>query len=66
MDRQQGFIMAPDESGKMVKTPLMAASAGVVSPQTHSFADIREITELAAEERRKDVNLAGDPDSLKG
>ncbi len=66
MDRQQGFIMAPDETGAMGKTPLMAVSIGIVSPQTHSFADIREITELASEERRKDVNPAGDTDSLKG
>jgi len=58
MDRQQGFILAPDGNGKMEKVPLMMASVGMVSPQTHFFADIREITELAAEERRKDVNLA--------
>jgi PleD family two-component response regulator len=60
MDRQQGFILAPDASGKMEKTPLMTISIGVVSPQTHTFADIREITELAAEELRKDVNLGGE------
>lgn len=59
MDRQQGFMLAPDVNGKMEKVPLMMASVGMVSPQTHSFADIREITELAAEERRKDVNPAG-------
>jgi len=56
MDRQQGYILAPDLDGKMEKTPLMTIAIGVVSPQTHTFADIREITELAAEERRKDVN----------
>ncbi|HVP21115.1 MAG TPA: response regulator [Anaerolineaceae bacterium] len=56
MDRQQGYVLAPDLSGKMEKTPLMTIAIGVVSPQTHTFADIREITELAAEERRKDVN----------
>ncbi len=54
MDRQQGFIMAPDENGSMVKTPMMTMAVGVVTPQTHIFADIREITELAAEERRQD------------
>ncbi len=54
MDRQQGFIMAPDETGAMVKTPMMTMAIGVVTPQTHIFADIREITELAAEERRQD------------
>lgn len=55
VDRQQGFIMAPDEDGKMEKQPLMTLSIGMVSPKTHSFADIREITELAAEARRQDA-----------
>ena len=55
MDRQQGFVMAPDENGQMVQSPLMTMAIGVVSPSTHFFADIREITELAAEERRKDA-----------
>ena len=59
MDRQQGFILAPDEAGKMEKMPMMTISIGMVSPATHSFADIREITELAAEERRKDSNPGG-------
>jgi PleD family two-component response regulator len=54
MDRQQGFIMAPGENGQMQKTPLMTLGIGMVSPSTHVFADIREITELAAEERRQD------------
>jgi DNA-binding response OmpR family regulator len=54
LDRQQGYIVAPDPSGVMTRTPLMAMAVGVVSPTTHSFADIREITEIAAEERRKD------------
>jgi PleD family two-component response regulator len=54
MDRQQGFILAPDESGKIEPTPLMTLAVGMVSPTTHYFADIREITELAAEERRQD------------
>ncbi len=57
MDRQQGYIMAPDESGKIEQTPLMSLAVGIVSPSTHSFADIREITELAAEERRKDSSM---------
>ncbi len=55
MDRQQGFIMAPNENGTPEKTPLMTMAIGVVSPVTHSFSDIREITELAAEERRADA-----------
>ncbi len=57
MDRQQGYILAPDGAGKMAQTPMMTVSIGKVSPATHTFADIREITELAAEERRKESNL---------
>ncbi len=55
IDRQQGFIIAPDEDGNQEKHDLMTLSIGVVSPKTHSFADIREITELAAEARRQDA-----------
>jgi hypothetical protein len=58
MDRQQGFIMAPDEIGKLQQTPLMTLAVGLVSPVTHTFSDIREITELAAEERRQDATAA--------
>jgi hypothetical protein len=54
MDRQQGYILAPDENNKIEPTPLMTLAMGVISPATHYFADIREITELAAEERRQD------------
>ena len=54
IDRQQGFILAPDSVGNRVATPLMTLSIGCVSPTTHTFADIREITEIAAEERRQD------------
>ena len=56
IDRQQGFILAPDETGKIQQTPLMTMASGMVSPATHVFADIREITELAAEERRQDAS----------
>ena len=55
MDRQQGYMTAPDENGKPFKFQLMSLSIGIVSPKTHHFSDIREITELAAEERRLDT-----------
>lgn len=58
MDRQQGYIMAPDDNGKIQQTPLMTLAIGAVTPSTHVFADIREITELAAEERRQDASTA--------
>ena len=56
IDRQQGFIQAPRPDGGMDKVPFMTLSVGVVSPSQQSFADIREITELAAEARRQDAN----------
>jgi DNA-binding response OmpR family regulator len=52
MDREQGYVVTYDEAGKPVKNPLMALSIGVVSPSRQQFADIREISELAAEARR--------------
>ncbi len=55
MERQQGFIMAANAEGQVEKTPLMTLSIGVVTPKQQTFADIREITELAAEVRRQDA-----------
>ncbi|MFQ5615430.1 MAG: response regulator [Anaerolineales bacterium] len=54
MDREQGFIITNKE-GQSKKVPVMFMAIGNVSPSKHQFADIREITELAAEARRKDV-----------
>jgi PleD family two-component response regulator len=48
MDRQQGFVQAPAADGTTVKLSFMTMSVGIVSPSDNSFADIREITELAA------------------
>jgi len=59
MDRQQGFVQAPTADGTTVKVPFMTMSVGIVSPSAHSFADIREITELAAEARRQDTATGG-------
>ena len=55
IDREQGYVVTINESGQQVKTPLMAISTGMVSPSQYQFADIREITELAAEARRTDL-----------
>ncbi|MEO8356667.1 MAG: response regulator [Chloroflexota bacterium] len=59
IDRQQGFVNAPAADGTTAKLPFMSMSVGVVSPSMHSFADIREITELAAEARRQDAATGG-------
>ncbi|HEX2992722.1 MAG TPA: response regulator [Anaerolineales bacterium] len=59
IDREQGFVNAPSNDGTTVKVPFMTMSVGVVSPSRHTFADIREITELAAEARRQDAATGG-------
>lgn len=59
MDRQQGFVNAPAADGTTVKVPFMTMAVGIVSPSANSFADIREITELAAEARRQDAATGG-------
>jgi PleD family two-component response regulator len=58
LDREQGFILTTDDNGKQVHTPLMTISVGSVSPSEYPLSDIREITELAAEARRKDIQVA--------
>ncbi len=58
IDRQQGFILAPGTDGQSEQFPLMTLAIGLVSPSQSSFADIREITELAAEARRQDAGTA--------
>ncbi len=55
MDRQQGFLLAANAEGQMEENPLMTLSVGIVTPSQQSFADIREITELAADMRRQDA-----------
>ena len=51
-DRDQGFIVV-DRDGTEVQIDLMSMSIGSVSPSQYRFSDIREITEIAAEERKK-------------
>ncbi|MGD2155485.1 MAG: response regulator [Anaerolineales bacterium] len=52
MDRDKGYITATNESGETEQIPMMTLSAGIVRASKHQFADIREITELAADARR--------------
>ena len=58
MDREQGHVLVQGLTGQMDKVPLMTLAVGVVSPDEYQFADIREITELAADARRKDMGIA--------
>ena len=55
IDREQGFVLTTNDEGNQVQTPLMSVSLGTVSPTQYTISDIREITELAAEARRKDI-----------
>ena len=54
IDREQGGIKL-DEAGKEQLVPLMSIAIGAVSSTEREFSDIREITENAAEARRKAV-----------
>ena len=53
LDRQQGYIRISGDGASIRRSPLMSLSAGIVSPSEHQFSDIREITEIAAETRRR-------------
>ncbi|MBN1284825.1 MAG: response regulator [Anaerolineae bacterium] len=53
IDREAGKIVVDDGMGGQHEVGLMTLSVGQVSALTHQFADIREITELAAENRRR-------------
>jgi len=48
IDRERGYMLDGDE-----QKDLMSLSVGSVSTRTHQFSDIREITELAAVDRRR-------------
>jgi PleD family two-component response regulator len=52
IDREQGYIKVTGDKEAVEKIPLMNIGIGAVSPDQYQFADIREITELAAEARR--------------
>jgi PleD family two-component response regulator len=57
IDRERGHIVL--ESGE--EKPLMTLGAGSVSNGNQQFADIREITELAAEARRRPAGESSEP-----
>jgi PleD family two-component response regulator len=63
IDRERGYILVPDAVYGERQVPLMTLSVGSVSTKTHQFSDIREITELAAEDRRR--GLSGEDNGAK-
>jgi diguanylate cyclase (GGDEF)-like protein len=52
-DRERGHIEIVDSEGKTQHLPLMTLAVGLIQHDTAPFADIREITEVAAEARRR-------------
>ena len=55
LDRQKGYIEYAGDGGRPSKSPIITLSIGAVSPSEHEFTDIREITEMAAEARRRET-----------
>lgn len=60
IDRERGYILVPDGVRGEKQVDLMSLVMGSVSTATHRFSDIREITELAAEDRRRRQNGSDD------
>ena len=52
-DRERGYIIVKNADGTERNAPLMKLCAGVVLANDYDFTDIREITEVSAEVRRK-------------
>jgi PleD family two-component response regulator len=53
MTRSQGYLEMQDDEGNTVQVPLMSLQVGVLTSDDGPFTDIREITEVAAEMRRR-------------
>lgn len=53
LDRQKGYIQYSGAGEVTKQSPVISIKIGVVSPAEHEFTDIREITELAADARRR-------------
>jgi PleD family two-component response regulator len=51
--RQQGFIVYKGRDGKEQRAALMTMAIGIIKPDEVGFTDIREITEAAADSRRR-------------
>ena len=53
MTRMQGYLVLKDDDGEDVQSPLMTLQIGGLVADEGPFTDIREITEAAAEARRR-------------
>lgn len=52
-DRERGYVEIVDSTGRTQRAPLMTLAIGQIQHDTVPFSDIREITEVAAEARRR-------------
>jgi GGDEF domain-containing protein len=55
LDRQKGYVQYSGDGGKPEQSPVISIVIGIVTPSDHEFTDIREITELAANTRRRET-----------
>lgn len=55
IDRERGYMLVPNGDAEN-QAPLMSLAVGSVSTRTYHFSDIREITERAAEVRRRSLS----------
>jgi PleD family two-component response regulator len=65
IDRERGYIETVSGDGEQEQTGLMTVAIGVVTPGEFPIADIRQITELAAEERRKEMQTGSEKPARK-
>jgi DNA-binding response OmpR family regulator len=56
VDREQGYVAIPNATNGAGQGAFMRLQAGVICSTERPFADIREITEVAAEARRADTD----------
>jgi PleD family two-component response regulator len=52
-DRERGSLLVSEAADKAHAVPFMTLTVGVITDTTAPFSDIREITEIAAEARRR-------------
>ena len=59
-DRERGYVLIEDVTGREVEVTLATMVVGLITDEAGPFADIREITEVAAEARRRPAGLLAD------
>jgi len=55
LDRQKGYIEYSGNGGASRQSPIIYMKIGVVNSSNNEFTDIREITEMAADARRRET-----------